>query len=382
MRKNLHYKVLASVLAIAGLYFYNAPAAWADNFKLVENTPNTWIGNGEINENNQIPDTASVYGWYSQYPDYGNNADNNKITINNSTLAQVYGAYTSIDKDSANSSANSNVVTINNSNIRDVCGGYSEHGTASGNEVLIKDDNNDDNNSFYKVIGGSTSSGSATGNTVTISGNVTLTGSSNVSYIAGGQGASGSTVSDNHVIIEGGTVSGNIYGGYGTLYADGTTISGNKITVENSANIADADLYGGYANSSTATINNNTLTLDGWSGSVNSVNNFSDIYINNFTLNKNLIDVGSVSGMDGVKIHLGAFTSAIALNADDYAVGDDIVAATIEWDEKLGSKVDFTIKDEDDKPIEAFAGSLANQTINNTFYIDDRTEGGIYATKL
>ena len=30
MRKNLHYKVLASVLAIAGLYFYNAPAAWAD----------------------------------------------------------------------------------------------------------------------------------------------------------------------------------------------------------------------------------------------------------------------------------------------------------------------------------------------------------------
>ena len=30
MRKNLHYKVLASVLAIAGLYFYNAPAAWAE----------------------------------------------------------------------------------------------------------------------------------------------------------------------------------------------------------------------------------------------------------------------------------------------------------------------------------------------------------------
>ena len=30
MRKNLHYKVLTSVLAIAGLYFYNAPAAWAE----------------------------------------------------------------------------------------------------------------------------------------------------------------------------------------------------------------------------------------------------------------------------------------------------------------------------------------------------------------
>ena len=161
-------------------------------------------------------------------------------------------------------------------------------------------------------------------------------------------------------------------------------IDKNDITIKGSANVADADLYGGYANSSTATIRNNTLTLDGWSGSVNSVNNFSDIYINNFTLNKNLIDVDSVSGMDGVTIHLGAFTGYIALNAGDYAVGD-IEAATIEWDDDIKGSVVFTDKDGNDVTDfddSLFAESLANQTINNTFYIDDRTEGGIYATKF
>ncbi len=42
MRKNLHYKVLASVLAIAGLYFCNAPAAWAEMQKVQEDINEIW----------------------------------------------------------------------------------------------------------------------------------------------------------------------------------------------------------------------------------------------------------------------------------------------------------------------------------------------------
>ena len=213
MRKNLHYKVLASVLAIAGLYFYNAPAAWAEIQNVNGNT-NLWIGNGTItnnynDKNEQIQPTDSVYGCHSQFPAYGNNADNNKITINNSTLAQVKGAY------SNSSNTNSNKVTINNSNIQNVCGGESENGNASGNEVLITNTEKTAKE-FDIIIGGSTGSGQATGNTVTINGDVTLE-YSNSYYIAGGYGSSNSTVSDNHVIIEGGTVKGNIYGGYGYL---------------------------------------------------------------------------------------------------------------------------------------------------------------------
>ena len=75
MRKNLHYKVLASVLAIAGLYFYNVPAAWADIQNVTENT-SLWIGSGTItnnwNDNNeQISEIASVYGWFHIYGTYG-----------------------------------------------------------------------------------------------------------------------------------------------------------------------------------------------------------------------------------------------------------------------------------------------------------------------
>ena len=275
MRKNLHYKVLASVLAIAGLYFYNAPAAWAEIQNVNGNT-NLWIGNGTItnnynDKNEQIQPTDSVYGCHSQFPAYGNNADNNKITINNSTLAQVKGAYTSIDKDTANS----NKVTINNSNIQNVCGGESENGNASGNEVSITNTENTAKE-FYAITGGYTGSGEATGNTVTINGNVTLTGTTFVSYIAGGEGSNDSTVSDNHVIIEGGTVKGNIYGGFGYSGAN-ALIDNNDITIKGSANVAGADLYGGYADNTQATISNNTLTLVGWSGSVNSVQNFSAI---------------------------------------------------------------------------------------------------------
>ena len=381
MRKNLHYKVLASVLAIAGLYFYNAPAAWADDFTHVENTPNTWIGNGEINGNNQIPDTASVYGWYSTYDTYGNStnkANKNQITIKNRTLAQVYGAYTSIDKDTANS----NKVTINYSKItNNVYGGYSKSGTASGNEVLIEGDNN----SFYNVVGGSTSSGQAIGNTVTINGNVTL-GDSYSSYIAGGEGNNNSTVSNNHVIIEDGTVIGNIYGGFGFSNSN-ALIDKNDITITGSANVAGANLYGGYNNTNTATISNNKFIIDGWqNNTVASLNNFSDIYINNFKLNTNLIDVGSVSGMENVTIHLGAFTGDIVLAAGDYALGD-IEAAKIMWDEDIKGSIVFTDENGNDVDVDnfgnsLFADSLATQTINNTFYTANRTGGGIYATKF
>ena len=393
MRKNLHYKVLASVLAIAGLYFYNAPVAWADIQNVTEST-NLWIGNGTINNNKndsnkQIQTTASVYGWYNTYDTYGDStkkANNNEITINNSTLAQVYGGYTFIDKESANS----NKLIINNSKITDeVCGGHSESGTASGNEVLITNTENTAKE-FDIIIGGSTGSGEAKGNTVTINGNVTLK-DSNAYYIAGGQGASGSTVSDNHVIIEGGTVSGNIYGGYGYLNSN-ALIDKNYITITGSANVAGANLYGGYANSSTATISNNKLTIDGWSGSVNSLNNFSDIYINNFTLNTNLIDVtGGVSGMENVKIHLGAFNATkddFKIIAGDYAEESDVAAAEIKWDTDIKGSVVFTDKDGNDVTDFAnslFAGSLANYQIEDKFYIADRDRidgGGIYATKF
>ena len=286
MRKNLHYKVLASVLAIAGLYFYNAPAAWAADIQNVTaSSPETWIGNGTIDGNkvdgieDKVSNNAEVYGWYSRWSNYGDSSkksNNNEITIKNSTLSKVTGAHSESILD--NYAAENNIVNIENSDITYLYGGYSL-GTVSDNKVFITNTDESKTYNFNIVSGGTTGYGTATGNTVTINGNVTASG-----FIAGGVAEAGySKVYKNQVIIQSGTVTGNIYGGCAYIYTDKTTeVSDNNITIENTAakNI-DADLYGGYAYSNQATISNNTLTLNGWSGSVKSVQNFSDINFEN-----------------------------------------------------------------------------------------------------
>ena len=263
MRKNLHYKVLASVLAIAGLYFYNAPAAWAEIQQV--SGYNIWVGNGTIEGNTEIPDYATVYGGndYYSYGNYNANPNDNKITIKNSTLKAVTGGYSNIGFD-----VNKNTVNIKNGNIKSLVGGFSSGGIVSYNEVSITGNSN----RFQTVSGGNTALGEASNNKVTINGNVEASG-----FIAGGVAEAGdSEVCGNQVIIQSGTVTGKIYGGYGYLNSN-ALIDKNNITITGPANVAGADLYGGYADNTQATISNNTLTLDGWSGSVNSVQNFSAI---------------------------------------------------------------------------------------------------------
>ena len=284
MRKNLHYKVLASVLAIAGLYFYNAPAAWAADIQNVTGySPETWIGNGTIDGNkvdgieDKVSDNAEVYGWYGKLSDYGNSSkksNNNVITIKNSTLSKVTGGHTEGELD--NYDAKNNIVNIENSDITYLVGGYSTFGTVSDNEVFITNTDENETNNFVQVAGGATFSGTVKNNTVTINGNVNAS-----TYIAGGVGDSESTISDNHLIIEGGIVTGNIYGGCNLTEYHNISIYDNDITIKEPANIAGANLYGGYAKSSAATISSNKLILNGWSGSVNSLNNFSDINFEN-----------------------------------------------------------------------------------------------------
>ncbi len=311
MRKNLHYKVLASVLAIAGLYFYNAPAAWAD---IQEVGNNFWVGNGTITKNieqeskKEIPQDASVFGERNNYSN--KEANNNNVTINDSTLLSVFGGLSDTGE------SNGNTVTINSSTVSDVSGGRSKTNKA-------------DNNTVYIINS---------------------------------------------------TVTQSVYGGN----TDSGTANHNEIIIRGNSNVRNAYLYGGSANGT-----GNKLTLDGWSGSVNSVNDFSDIYINNFTLNTNLINVGSVSGMDDVTIHLGAFTATkddFKINAGDYAEKSNVKTSKIEWDEDIKGSVVFTDKDGNDVTDfddSLFAGSLANYKIEDKFYTADRIDGGgVYATKF
>ena len=184
---------------------------------------------------------------------------------------------------------------------------------------------------------------------------------------------------NNKVYIINSTVTQEVYGGN----TDIGTANHNEIIIRDNSDVTTADLYGGSANGT-----DNKLTLDGWQNNkVASLHNFSDIYINNFTLNKNLIDVtnDNLNGMDGVTIHLGAFTGAITLTAGDYAENSMAKAAKIEWDEdiKAGNVAfDITTQDESGNDVNAFYKSLANYQIGDTFYTANRTGGGVYATKF
>ena len=261
MRKNLHYKVLASVLAIAGLYFYNAPAAWAAIVQ--ENNKVKGDGTETITINNnyvdgiigQLGNTFNIYGNYQNSGDANGNGTTTNVNItNNSNLAHVHGGY------SASANANNNVVNIDNSTLVRVFGGYAngktENSNANGNKVIISDS--------------------------------TIKGES----LYGGWSGYGSA-SNNTVIIENSTVTNPdiwIIGGYAPHANDSIKYSATNNTVKliGSTNVEIADIYGGRTDNGNIDVTTgNKLILENWSGSVKSVQNFSDIDFNNITWNNN-----------------------------------------------------------------------------------------------
>ena len=92
-------------------------------------------------------------------------------------------------------------------------------------------------------------------------------------YVYGGYAKNGSA-NNNIVNISGGSVSGDVYGGW----SDNGKAYDNTVYISGSANIKNANLYG-YNDSASGT--GNTLTIDGWSGSTQSVKNFNDIAFKN-----------------------------------------------------------------------------------------------------
>ena len=243
MRKSLSYKILLSVLGITSLYvFYNPVASaitYEGNLLNGEGAPIT-ITDNQISINGQITDlaeNASVYGNHSQnsdanyndvtinhseistlYSGWGVNANSNKVTLNNGSYAgYVVGGYSNSEK---GETSNRNIVTISESTVENVYGGYSLHGSANNNIVIIDNSIIDDEYYDSAIIGG---------------------------YAPQGKGAT-----DNIVKIIG------------------------------KSNIENADIYGGLSDiGNIDVITGNTLTLDGWSGNTQSVQNFNNINFEN-----------------------------------------------------------------------------------------------------
>ena len=326
MRKSLTYKILAAVLAAGSLGLYAAaPAAAADDYTVNKDgeiissgnfdnvygnghsftiTGDTVIygyvygvdnGNydkdasgGNVTINGNVDIAGAVYGGrsdrsahhntvnisgdnskvtrvYGGFSNYKNNTYNNTVNINGGTvLDEVRGGY------SYNGEAYDNTVNISGGSVLGkVYGGWSTYSSAHHNTVNISGVVNVTKD-YSGIYGGASSNGSAYDNTVYISGGVVnVTGY--YSGIYGGWSSTGRAY-DNTVYISGGSVKGNVYGGYAYGSAND-----NKIIISGSADIENANLYGSNKTNDTG----NTLTIDGWSGSTQSVKNFSDIAFKN-----------------------------------------------------------------------------------------------------
>ena len=271
MRKSLTYKILAAVIAAGSLGLYVAAPAAADDYTVKKDgeiissgTFTNVYGNGYSFTINGGTINGRVFGVGNE--NYTEDVSGGNVTINgNAYIAgAVYGGR------SGKGEAYNNTVNISGGSAGGsfgaVYGGRSTDGSAHHNTVNISD------GSVRSNVYGGNSSRSAYNNIVNISGgNVT-------GEVRGGDSLSGQA-HHNIVNISGGSVSGDVYGGWS---ADGSA-NGNKVIISGSADIENANLYG---RNDLASGTGNTLTIDGWSDSTQSVQNFNDIAFKNIAWNE------------------------------------------------------------------------------------------------
>ena len=256
MRKSLTYKILAAVLAAGSLGLYAAAPAAADDYTVKKD--------GEIISSGTF---TNVYG------------NGHSFTITGGTIGYVYG----VGKIGYTGDASGGNVTING-NVEGrsvVYGGSSTSSEAYNNTVNISGGTIGEANDIVNIYGGRSLERSAYHNTVNISGNAKVTGN-----VYGGRSATsvveliGGQAHHNTVNISGGSVRGVVYGGYAD---SGGSANDNEIIISGSAVIENANLYGSNKINATG----NTLTINGWSGKTNTVQNFNDIAFKNIDWNNN-----------------------------------------------------------------------------------------------
>ena len=239
-----------------------------------------YSGNGEVYDNTvNISGIANVTGDVCGGRSYSGEAYNNTVNISGGSVkGDVYGGYSYGYGQSISREAYDNIVNISGGSVKgDVYGGYSySYGQSISREAYDNIVNISGGSVTGKVYGGNSESREAHHNTVNISGDAKVI----VGTVYGGWSDSGSA-NDNTVNISGGSVKGNVYGGY----SESGSAKDNQIIIRGFADITNANLfgYGGYGTNATG----NTLTIDGWSDSTQSVKNFSDIAFKNIDWNNN-----------------------------------------------------------------------------------------------
>ena len=227
-----------------------------------------------------------------------------------------------ISKDYNTVYGNGHSFTINGGDIDAVYGASSDKASATNNKVYITDCIN-----ISVIFGGASEGNSADSNAVYISGDAKVTGT-----VYGGSSNDGEAY-DNTVIISGGSVSGDVYGGY---IDDSGSAYDNEVVISGSADITNANLYG---RNDKASGTGNTLTIDGWSGSTKSVQNFNSINFDNINWQNGRtvlkITAGAKNDLANTEIYLNSIAGGSKI-----AIGDTMTLIESTNNVDLGIKKD------------------------------------------
>ena len=274
-----------------------------------------------------------LYGGYIDYADgevIGNqviidSGDGSTVHIEDTDITNdengtIYGGYT---EGSGIASGNSVIVKTAAIRVGDIYGGYSESGTAENNTVELKGVRFDSDTNVY---GGFSKSGNVTDNNVIISGDVEPN-----------EGAPEDLKVD-------------VYGGY----SETGTATNNKVTLYAGANVENVNLHGANVEGG-----NNELVIgegvgnNSWSGTVNSVSNFSRIAFNN------------------VKWQAGGTVLTIADTANSNLTGTVVDADGVNFDAtsdvNVGESMTFVAAANGQKPVEGVSYEFGKYTVGTMY---------------
>lgn len=260
-------------------------------------------GSAETNNNSVIMSggniEGNIYGGYARSPSGSTAVSSNRVIVSRiDIIGSICGGYANTDSGSGSAAAVNNSVMVSGGTEDSICGGYAEsysgRAEASKNSVAIVGGRVTESVYGGRVFsesgrGGTDMIAEAKGNRVSISGGM-VTGN-----VYGGHANSGfgSTAADNNrVMVSEGTVTGKIYGGYADSVFGKTEAKNNTVILSGTADVSGADLYGSNLD---AEGTNNNLVINGWSGRVNSLNNFDQLEVRAVAGGQNLTTGDTIS---------------------------------------------------------------------------------------
>ena len=366
MGKNLHYKILLSLLAAGSISVYGfvntAAAAEVINNYYTGNDTNGVL---EITEDNPAFHDKNIAGRFVTAAQEGAEYTGNQVTISSGVFnnGEIEGARISYGSGPrpSNIKIYGNKVVIKNPNgstflngLNNIRGAYANIYDAKGvelykNSVYIEGVTSNDVGNIIGAHGNNVYDNEVTiKNSNIIENGIIAGGRATFGYenelandnvvniidsiidVTSGDGIIGGytyygEVKDNAVIISGDNtvIKGSIFGGL--TYDMGNKnveVSNNSITLKDNANLSQAELIGGY-NASGTNINGNKLIIEGWTGEyVKGAYNFIDIDFNNI----NWVSGGTVLNIKENSENGALANTNINLKSLNFAGGTELTA--------------------------------------------------------